>query len=320
MLVPATSSHRSIAELTTNTNDMGVLARYQPLMADWDDFCQVIDQPLPSTFWRNPMRVSHEQLLDGLAAYDLSPQGYDFSDLAYQLPPGVALGRLLPWQAGWFHVQELVSMLAAPILAPQPGQRVLDLCAAPGGKTAMLAALMQQQGLLVANDLSVDRIKALRHVVGRMGMTNVLCTQSDARRFTADQPFDAVLADVPCSCEGTVRRNAKVRFAQAPRANICHNQAQILSRAVAALAPQGRLLYSTCTLAPEENEAQITALLAREPSMRLLPIDLAGIRHRPGLSHWQDQAFHHDCSLCWRLYPQDNNSGGFFLALLEKSL
>ena len=311
--------------MKTNTNDPsvldpGVFARYQQLMPDWQAFCHTIEQPLPTTFWRNPFRASHQQLMNFFAQYDLKPQVYSFSPLAYQLPANLPISRLPAWQAGWFHVQEMVSMLAAPLLAPQAGQQVLDLCAAPGGKTAMLACLMQQQGLLLANDLSIDRIKALRHVIGRLGMSNVLCTQSDARYFQApEQSFDAILADVPCSCEGTVRRNPKVRFAQPPRDKIQASQQIILAKAIELLKPGGRLLYSTCTLAPEENEAVVSQALSQHDNLSLVPIALEGIHTRPGLLHWQQQGFHPSMALSARLYPQDNNSGGFYLALMEKA-
>lgn len=304
----------------SDSHPLGQLSRYADLIPDWPAFSEAVQQPLPQTLWRNPSRASAAMLEAWLDAHGLSYQPLAFSPLAYQLPAKAPLGRILPWQAGWFHVQELVSMLAAPLLAPQPGERVLDLCAAPGGKTAMLAALMANQGLLVANDLSIDRIKALRGNLARLGVLNVLCTISDARHLPAGLGmFDRVLADVPCSCEGTMRRNPRVMHKHHQRDKLCQSQAAILAQGLAHLKVGGRLLYSTCTFAPEENEAIVDQALSAHPGqLRLLPIELPGLAHSQGLTHYQGLRFDASLELAWRLYPHQNNSGGFFLALLEK--
>jgi len=176
------------------------------------------------------------------------------------------------WRAGAYIAQSRAAMLVARSLDPQPGERVLDLCAAPGGKTTHLAALMENQGEIVAVERHVGRAAALRRTGERMRATNITVEVADAARFRAEQPFDRVLVDPPCSGLGTLQGHPDLRWRTSPKAieALAETQAAILEAASAALRPGGALVYSTCTLSPLENEYQMAASGLRVESERVV--------------------------------------------------
>jgi 16S rRNA (cytosine967-C5)-methyltransferase len=176
------------------------------------------------------------------------------------------------WQQGAYVAQSRASMLAGRVLDPQPGERVLDLCAAPGGKTTHLAALMQNTGAIVAVERHAGRAGALRRTCERVRATNIAVTVGDAARFTTAQPFDRVLVDPPCSGLGTLQGHPDLRWRSSPEAieRLAETQAAILRAGVAALRQGGTLVYSTCTLSPRENEQQVAAIGLRVESERLV--------------------------------------------------
>jgi len=176
------------------------------------------------------------------------------------------------WRAGAFAAQSRASMLVARALDPQPGERVLDLCAAPGGKTTHLAALMQDTGAIVAVERHPGRASALERTCERLRASIVEVAVGDAARYTTDTPFDRVLVDPPCSGLGTLQGHPDLRWRTTPEAidRLVQAQGNIMRAAVAALAPGGTLVYSTCTLSPRENEAQAAACGLRLESERLV--------------------------------------------------
>jgi 16S rRNA (cytosine967-C5)-methyltransferase len=163
-------------------------------------------------------------------------------------------------------------MLVARTLDPQPGERVLDLCAAPGGKTTHIAALMGGEGTVVAVERHAGRAAALERTCERMHARNVTVEVGDAARFTTTEPFDRVLVDPPCSGLGTLQGHPDLRWRITPEAiaTMAVAQGNILRSAAAALRPGGRLVYSTCTLSPRENEQQALATGLRLESARLV--------------------------------------------------
>ncbi len=178
-------------------------------------------------------------------------------------------------EAGTCYVQDPSTWFSCALLAPQPGQTVLDACAAPGGKAAVLAQFMENQGTLVATDTSSRRLKRLSENLTRLGVTNAECRNMD---WTAeDVPddgvrFDRILLDVPCSNTGVMRRRVDVRWRVTPDvvAEMAGVQWSILNATIPRLAPGGRLVYSTCSLEPAENDAQVERVLAAFPHLRLV--------------------------------------------------
>ncbi|WP_444463449.1 RsmB/NOP family class I SAM-dependent RNA methyltransferase [Rhodobacter capsulatus] len=215
--------------------------------------------------------------------------------------PGYATGD-------WW-VQDAAAALPAKVLNAQPGERVLDLCAAPGGKTLQLLAAGAK---VTALDVSAPRLDRLEENLARCGMTAETVV-ADALDWTPSAPFDAILLDAPCSATGTIRRHPDLPFVKDASGikTLVALQAALLDRALGWIKPGGRLVYATCSLLPEEGEAQIAAALARHPGLRLAPITT------PGLDpDWLTETG------CLRLrpdlWPERGGLDGFFVAVLQQ--
>lgn len=268
---------------------------------------------------------------DGAAAGEmlaarLSARGYECEPVGWY--PGAMKihglskpGRTLEYLLGLYHVQEEASLIPSVLLAARPGERILDLCAAPGGKTAQMSVATACRGTIVANDVRFDRLRALRSNCERLGLLNVAMTSQDGTGFPLEAgPFDAILLDVPCSCEGNVRQGTGVRHREpgeflAGRSGL---QATLLGRAWKMLAPGGRLVYATCTFAPEENEMVLDYSLRDDA--RIEPIVIDGLTAAPGVTEWCDRSLRDDCANVARYWPHLNNTGGFTVALVRKEL
>ena len=176
------------------------------------------------------------------------------------------------YRQGAYIAQSRAAMLVARALDPRPGERVLDLCAAPGGKTTHLAALMGNVGAIVAVERHGKRAQALQRTCERLGASSIAVRTGDAAHFSAEQPFDRVLVDPPCSGLGTLQGHPDLRWRMTPDAiaQLAAAQAQIVRAAVRALRPGGALVYSTCTLSPIENEAIVEASGLQVESERLV--------------------------------------------------
>ncbi len=176
------------------------------------------------------------------------------------------------WRSGAYATQSRAAMLVARELAPEPGERVLDLCAAPGGKTTHLSALMGAEGEIVAVERHQGRASALQRTAERMRATNVTVQVGDAARFESSEPFHRVLVDPPCSGLGTLQSHPDLRWRATPESieTMAKAQQEILEAGAAALRPGGTLVYSTCTLSPRENEQQAAATTLRLESDRLV--------------------------------------------------
>ncbi len=194
------------------------------------------------------------------------------TDLVFELQSHPPLASLLSFQHGWFYVQDPGTLLAVRELNPQPGEAVLDFCAAPGGKTTFIAQLMQNQGSVVAQDVDARRCELIRQNCERLGVlcAQVVCSSADRppRRF---EPFDRILVDAPCSNTGVMRRRVDLRWRVRPEEieRLRSGQLDLLRRAAALLKPRGALVYSTCSLEPEENSGVVQAFLAEHRHFRL---------------------------------------------------
>ena len=213
------------------------------------------------------------------------------------------------WRSGAFMPQSRAAMLVAHAVDPQPGDRVLDLCAAPGGKTTHLAALMGATGEVVAVERHAGRARALERTAARMGATNVAVRRADAGRPLGRRGgFDRVLLDPPCSGLGTLQSRPDLRWRVTPAGvtDLVEAQARLLSAAASALAPGGTLVYSTCTISPAENEGQIDSFLASHPEFA--PVELSA-----RFPAWAAPAGPHLLAL-----PSVQGSDGFFIAGLRR--
>ncbi len=212
-------------------------------------------------------------------------------------------------EAGVYYLQEASAMSAVALLDPQPGERICDLCAAPGGKTTQIAGRMLGQGFLLCNEWSPKRAKILSRNIERMGVANALVTNETADRLADRLPgfFDRVLIDAPCSGEGMFRKEeaAITDWSQNTVLMCTRRQAEILDAGAALVRPGGRLVYSTCTFAPEENEESIAAFLRRHPDFQPEAVSAPWFTPAgPGQ---------------FRLWPHKLLGEGHFAAVLRKS-
>ncbi|MEM9665963.1 MAG: RsmB/NOP family class I SAM-dependent RNA methyltransferase [Bacteroidota bacterium] len=295
--------------------------RYRDLIDDWAAFDAAIRRPLPTCVWINPLRAQAEMLEAWWHRAGVQAAPLPGCPGAYRLDDPKP-GTRMPYWAGAYHVQEQVSMLPPLVLQAQPHERVLDACAAPGNKTAQLAVALGNTGLVVANDWRAMRLKGLRGTMDRLGLVNVAVTVGDAARLPdPGWSFDRVLADVPCSCEGTTRKNPALLYepAQEGPRQIVGVQEAILRRSLRLCRPGGRVVYATCTYAPEENEAVVEAALrAFEGHVRTVPVVLPGVEASPGLTAWRGRTFDASLTHTRRVWPHHRDTGGFFVAVLEK--
>ena len=299
------------------------LRRYLPLVDDPAAFAAALERPLPPVVWGNPLRTDPGRLATLLEDEGMEPRRLGWCPGAFRLAAGSRPGRGLLALTGLYHVQGEASLLPVELLDPQPDERVLDLCAAPGGKTARIAAAMGNRGTVVANDVDWRRLVALGRNVDRLGLANVAVTAWDAANFPgAAGPFDRVLADVPCTCEGTSRKNPEALTwggAGERRASAAVQKA-ILRRAVRLCRPGGRIVYSTCTFAPEENEAVVSAILAELPgALDVVESRLDGFTADAGVSEWEGRALDPRVGRTLRIWPQRHDTGGFFVAVLRRT-
>jgi 16S rRNA (cytosine967-C5)-methyltransferase len=205
--------------------------------------------------------------------YDFCRADWLEENLVFRLRSHPVLGGLGSFRDGWFYVQDPSTLLAVAVLDPRPGERILDLCAAPGGKVSAIAQRVRDEALVVARDTSEGRLAMLRENLARLGATGVTVERSrpDRERLRGDLQFDRVLVDAPCSNTGVIRRRVEVRWRidEMELARLQAAQADLLRLAAAQLRPGGMLVYSTCSLESEENQDRVRAFLAAAPGFRL---------------------------------------------------
>ena len=225
------------------------------------------------------------------------------------------------YSAGLYYLQEPSAMTPASRLKVQPGERVLDLCAAPGGKATELGAALQGEGLLVANDINTARAKALLRNLELFGISNSFVTNEPPHVLAERFPefFHKIMVDAPCSGEGMFRENPAVvdSWKEKGPEYFSKLQREIIVQAADMLLPGGMMFYSTCTFSPLENEKTITHLLKERPDMEVVPMEDYE-NFAEGLTSYKDEAFDESCKLCRRIWPHKMSGEGHFMALLHK--
>lgn len=225
-------------------------------------------------------------------------------------------------ERGLVYQQSLSSMLVAHLLEPAPRETVLDFCAAPGSKTTLICALMQNEGRLIALESVRNRFYKLKSVLKLLHADIAEPVCIDARRYqTTECLFDRILVDAPCSSEGRFYTGNKKTMAYWSLRKIREmrkKQKGLLMSAARSLAPQGRLMYSTCTFAPEENEAVVDWFLRKNDHIEILDVNLPkGIKTYPSISQWNSKHWHEQVNKSIRILPTQQMDG-FFMALFQR--
>ncbi|MFA5141570.1 MAG: RsmB/NOP family class I SAM-dependent RNA methyltransferase [Candidatus Woesearchaeota archaeon] len=228
------------------------------------------------------------------------------------------IGNLVEHTLGYIYVQESASMIPPVVLDPQPGETVLDMCSAPGSKASQMAQYMENKGILLCNDVIGKRIAPLGINLQRCGVSNAVITLMEGWRFSGFA-FDRILVDAPCSGTGTIRKSLRTVTDWNPNAihMMSNQQKKLLATAFNNLKDGGLIVYSTCTLEPEENEGVVSWLLEKFPNAKLEEIKL-DIKRSPAVLEFEGVTFNPEVSKCLRIYPMDNNTEGFFVAKIRK--
>ncbi|CAN7645195.1 RsmB/NOP family class I SAM-dependent RNA methyltransferase [Paenibacillus sp. LjRoot153] len=290
---------------------------------EFEQFLASYEEPRVYGLRVNTGKVERSEFLEKspfhLTAIPWVPEGFYYEE-------GERPGKHPYYHAGLYYIQEPSAMAPVELLGVKPGERVLDLCAAPGGKSTQIAAKLQGEGVLVVNDIHSDRVKALVKNLELLGVRNaVVLNEKPERMLTAFQGyFDKILIDAPCSGEGMFRKEEEM-MGQWERHSVqefAAMQRELLAQAAVMLAPGGRIVYSTCTFSPEENEAQIAEFLDKHPAFDVVPIE----GFSPGRPDWLREPW---CEAevysskakdavagTARLWPHKLRGEGHFLAVL----
>ncbi len=275
---------------------------------------RAMQQPAPLDLRVNTLKATREAVLARLEAEGIPASPTPFSPVGIRLQDKPPINRHPLFLEGWIEVQDEGSQLLGFLVAPGRHDRVADFCAGAGGKTLMLGAMMRSQGRLYAFDVSARRLARLKPRLARSGLSNVhpqaIADERDPRLMRLSAKFERVLVDAPCSGLGTLRRNPDLKWRQTPAsvAELAGKQYQILDAAARLVKPGGRLVYATCSILPEENEAVVERFLASGQPFRLLPCNELLVRQHIVL----------DTGPFLRLSPAVHGTDAFFAAALER--
>jgi len=229
------------------------------------------------------------------------------------------IGNLIEHSLGYIYIQEAASMIPPIVLEPKKGDIILDMAASPGSKATQIASYMENKGILVANDYSTERMKPLSINMQRCGISNSIITLMNGQWFK-NFSFDKVLLDAPCSGTGTIRKSLKTLRIWNPNMvkRLAGTQKQLIDVAFNNLKQDGTLVYSTCSSEPEENESIIDFLLNKHENAKLEEIKLKNLKKSPTILEFENNKYNEEIKKCLRLWPQDNDTEGFFVAKIMK--
>ncbi len=273
-----------------------------------------LNQAAPLDLRVNTLKADRDAVLEALAADGLAAQPGPWSPVAVRLADKPSLARHPLFVDGKIEVQDEGSQLLGALLAPKRGEMVVDFCAGAGGKTLQLGAMMKNTGRLYAFDVSDKRLSRLKPRAARAGLSNVhpvvISGENDTRVKRLAGKADRVLVDAPCSGLGTLRRNPDLKWRQSPEsvAELCDKQAAILAAAARLVKPGGRLVYATCSLLTEENDAVVDAFLAGHPDFQ--PLNAAEILAGQNIAL--------DSGERLSLRPDRHDCDGFFAAVMQR--
>ncbi|AJF62889.1 MAG: RNA methylase, NOL1/NOP2/sun family [archaeon GW2011_AR20] len=281
---------------------------------DINRFCEYCVKPLNKSIRVNTLKISVKELKEKLNNYNFRQVPW-CKEGFWIKGPRTDLGNLPEHSLGYFYVQEAASMIPPVVLNPRENELILDLAAAPGSKTTQMAAMMNNKGIIVANDIKYDRLKALSINLQRCGILNTIIT---LRTNFKNIKFDKILLDAPCSGTGAIRKSLmtlKIWNNNMIR-KLANDQKRLILNSFDSLNDDCVLVYSTCSVDPEENEEVIDFLLKNRDA-KLEKIDL-DIKKSPVILEYEEKNYNEEIKKCLRIWPQDNDTEGFFVAKIRK--
>ena len=291
------------------------MERYKSIIDDWQSFQEECQNKARQTVRKNPLK-SRENFEEKLREDFPEAERSGWNPEVFRLNSEKTAGKSALHWLGEYYVQEESASLPVEVLNPEPGEKVLDMCAAPGGKSTQIAAKMKNQGLLISNDDNAKRLKSLHANIYRTGASAARVTNYDGRRIPKEQKFDKILVDAPCSGEGNNARRSFESAHENELDSLSQVQQKLMENAETLVKDGGVVVYSTCTFAPEENEAVVEKVL-EETSLRLEKIE-TGAPHVRGVEEFEDRKFTSEVSKTVRIYPHHLKSGGIFVARFRK--
>ncbi len=298
------------------------IERYSKL-TNWEEFKKVSLTFLRRSIRVNTLKISIKELKERLEknwTLEQIPWCREGFWIEHSQKERRDIGNLIEHSLGYFYTQEAASMIPPIILEPKPNDVVLDMAASPGSKTTQIAQYMQNKGILIANDYTYERMKPLSINLQRCGVTNAIITLMEGQWFKKSGiEFDKVLVDAPCSGTGTIRKSLKTIGIWNPDMvrRLSITQKQLIETGFNLLKENGLLVYSTCSLEPEENERVVDFLISKYENAKLEEIKL-NLKRSPAILEFENKHYNEEIKKCLRIWPQDNDTEGFFVAKLRK--
>jgi tRNA (cytosine49-C5)-methyltransferase len=293
--------------------------KYSKIMGtEADRFFEYCQKKIPKSIWINSLKTPPQKMKE-----QLETDGWELKELfhknAFSIEGIPRPGNHPAFRDGLFNLQEKASMIPALALNPKKADRVLDATAAPGNKTLQLSCLMDGKGKIIATEKNVTRFRSLRYNVNKFGMKNVTFERMNVLELQPQKLFDKILLDAPCSSEGVVRKRRNALFHWSPKLvkEKAAIQKELLEKCVSYLKKGGEIVYSTCSLSPEENESVVQSVLEKG-RVELVPIILKQFATREGMEAYEKQQFDTEMRRALRIYPQDNDCQAFFVAKMKK--
>ncbi len=294
------------------------IERYSKL-TDWNQYEKACNEWLRKSIRINTIKISVEDLKKRLKDWKLTQIPWCKEGFWVEHKEGRRdIGNTIEHALGYFYVQEAASMIPPVVLNPKQNEAVLDVCAAPGSKTTHLGQYMENTGILLANDITGERLAALGINLQRCGLKNTAIMKSQGQDIKGN--FDKILLDAPCTATGTVMKSIRTAFDWSPDGvkRVSSLQKKLIKTAFNNLRKGGILVYSTCTMEPEENEGVVDYLLKEFPDAKLEEIKL-NIKRSKAILEFEKERYSKEVSKCLRIWPQDNDTEGFFVAKIKKS-
>jgi NOL1/NOP2/sun family putative RNA methylase len=293
-----------------------LVSRFLEYVPHPQEFLEKMDRA-PTQYIRvNTLKTSAKQVKERLSAKGFMIRETILPEVLSVSAAPISVGATTEYLLGLYYVQDLSSCIALDALDVAPGMSVLDIGAAPGGKTTMAAQRMANSGLIIALEPNPKRARSMSFNVARCGVSNVCILDYDGQEVSRlGMKFDRVLLDAPCSCEGVIAKDATRKTSHEPSdVEFCSSrQEQLIQAAAEAVRPGGILVYSTCSFAPEENEAVVSHLLRKRSDVSVEPIQ-HGVG---GMERFLDISFESGMKDTRRLYPHLHDTTGFFIAKLR---
>lgn len=299
----------------------GFVERYSKI-TDWEKFKHYCCCFLRRSIRVNTLKISVNEFKKRMDGFELEQVPWCKEGFWAEREGGRRdVGNTIEHGLGYYYVQEAASMIPPLVLNPKQNSYVLDMCASPGSKTTQLAAMMKNTGALVANDYKGERLAPLGINLNRCGVTNCVVTLGHGQWFMkSKQKFDHVLVDAPCSGTGTVRKSLKTLRIWNPGMvkKLSYTQKKLAETGFNVLREGGTMVYSTCSLEPEEDEGVINHMLEKYDKIKVEKVQLANLKVGKPVMEFEGLKYDKQVKNCLRIWPQDNDTEGFFVAKLQK--